>query len=318
MSPIVIILLIIIAVVLFVLAVSYACFRMAFYVPRRKEKHDDDFIEFPEGKIYEAYRESIEKWAKETRQIPSEEFSIMSFDGLKLYGKYYEYKENAPIEIMFHGYRSTKERDLSGGVQRCFKLGRSALIVDQRCCGKSEGNVITFGIKEHRDCLSWIDFAVGHFGCDVKLVLAGISMGAATVMIAAGEKLPPNVKGVLADCGFNSAKDIIKKVIKDMGLPQNFCYPFVKLGAFIFGGFNLDEKSAEESLKRCKVPVIFYHGESDDFVPCEMSRICYNACNSRKLLVTVPNAGHGLSYPVDPKLYFDSLKQFFGDELSVD
>ena len=293
--------------------ITYICFRMAFYVPNRdSENYEVDCV--PEGKIYEPFRESMEKWAKETREMPHEQFSITSFDGLMLYGKYYEYKKGAPIELMFHGYRGNAQRDLSGGVQRCFMLQRSAFIVDQRCSERSEGNVITFGVNEHKDCLRWVDFMVEHFGPDVKIILTGISMGASTVLMAAGQKLPPNVIGVLADCGYNSAKDIIKKVIKQMGLPADIGYFFVKLGARVFGHFDLEETSPEAALKNCTVPVIFFHGENDDFVPCEMSRINYDVCPSKKMLVTIPDAGHGLSYPIDPQKYLSSLQEFFGKE----
>ena len=141
-------------VILFIIAVTFAlayvCFRLAFYVKRSKTVSDDMF-EMPGGEIYEPFKESMENWAKETRGMPHEEFSITSFDGLKLHGKYYECKQGAPIELMFHGYRGSAQRDLSGGVQRCFTLGRNALIVDQRCSGKSDGTVITFGVNEHKD-----------------------------------------------------------------------------------------------------------------------------------------------------------------------
>ncbi len=302
-------------ILLAVLVISYICFRMAFYVPNRNlENCEPDVV--PEGKIYEPFRESMENWANEVNKMPHEEFSITSFDGLKLYGKYYEYKKGAPIELMFHGYKGTAQRDLSGGVQRCFKLGRSALIVSQRCSQKSEGNVITFGVNEHKDCLSWVDFMINHFGPDVKIILTGISMGAATVLTAAGKPLPKNVIGVLADCGYNTPKDIIKRVIKNMGLPVSVAYFFVKLGARIYGRFNLEEISPQEALKNCTVPVIFIHGEADDFVPCDMSRKNYDACSSKKMLVTVPGAGHGLSYLIDSKKYLSSLKNFFGEEAS--
>jgi len=134
--------------------------------------------------------------------------------------------------------------------------------------------------------------------------------------MAADKELPENVVGILADCGFTSAHDIIKKVIKDMGLPPSLGYSFVKLAARLFGGFDLEECSAIETVKRSRLPVIFYHGESDDFVPCYMSRELYEACSSRKELVTVPGAGHGLSYPVDPQRYLSTLREFYGPELS--
>ena len=292
-----------------VLLTSYICYRLAFHVPKKRPKCKEEF-DVPEGKIYEPYHKQMIAWMKETRSLPHEEFSITSFDGLKLYGKYYEHKPGAPIELMFHGYRGNAERDLSGAVQRCFSLGRNVLIVDQRTSGKSEGNVISFGINESRDCLSWINFMIEHFGPDVKIIITGISMGASTIMITAGKDLPPNVIGALADCGYTSAKEIIKKVIRQMRLPANLLYPFVKLGAKLYGHFDLEETSPIESMKKCRIPIIFIHGEADDFVPCEMSRANYEACIAPKAILTVPGAGQGLGYLVDNEGYFKTLKDF--------
>ena len=290
--------------------IAYICFRMAFYAPRGNDAPTEEYP-IPPGKIYEPHRDKMVGWMKEVRALPCEEMSITSFDGLPLHGKYYEYAPGAIVEIMFHGYRGNAERDLCGGVQRCFKLGHSALIVDQRCSGKSGGDVITFGINESRDCLDWMRFAIDRFGPEVKIILTGISMGASTVMIAAGEELPQNVIGVLADCGYTSAKDIIKKVITQMKLPANLVYPFVKLGAKIFGHFDLEAVSPIEAMKRCRVPMIFFHGENGDYVPCYMSRRNYAACAARKKILTVPGAGHGLSYLFAPQEYRAALKEFF-------
>ncbi len=296
------------------LIACYICFRMAFYAPRKKESEE---FSLPDGEIYEAFREPMTAWAKQVRAMPYEDMEIVSFDGLILRGKFYEYAPGAPIELMFHGYRGKAERDLCGGVQRCFALGRSALLVDQRACGRSEGRVITFGIREHRDCLSWLTFLEQRFGKERKIILCGISMGAATVLMAADQDLPDNVIGILADCGYSSPRAIIQKVIGQMGLPPKLAYPFVKWGARLFGGFDLEEKSPEETVKNAKVPVIFFHGEEDDFVPCEMSRTNFDACTSQKRLVTVPGAGHGLCYLVDPEGYLQALREFFPEETKV-
>ena len=87
-------------------------------------------------------------------------------------------------------------------------------------------------------------------------------------------------------------------------------YPFVKLGAKIFGHFDLEETSPVEALKNCPVPVIFFHGEDDDFVPCEMSKENYEACTAFKVISTIPGAGHGLSYVVAPQEYLSVLADF--------
>ena len=301
---------ILLAIVITILIISYLCFFMAFYVPKKEIIGPDDY-DIPKGKIYEPFRDVMVSWMKETRQLPHEEVSIRSFDGLTLWGKYYEYAPGAPIELMFHGYRGNAERDLCGAVQRCFKLGHSALVVDQRASGKSDGKVITFGINESKDCHSWVAFMLEHFGPDVKILLTGISMGAATVLMAAGSALPENVIGVLADCGYSSPKAIIKKVIRQIGLPADLAYPFVKLGARLYGGFDIEALSPLGAMEKCTVPVIFFHGETDDFVPCEMSTENYDACVSKKKLVTMANAGHGLCYPIEPDRYLKELGDFF-------
>ena len=306
---------ILLAIVLLIFVITFVCFYMAFFVPKHEPVAIDDYT-IPDGKIYEPFREQMVQWMKEVRAMPHEDFYITSFDGLKLHGKYYEYAPGAPIELMFHGYRGNSDRDLCGGVQRCFQLGRSCLLVDQRASSASEGHVITFGIKEHRDCLSWISFMVEHFGQDVKIILTGISMGASTVLMAAGSPLPEQVKGVLADCGFSSAKDIICKVIRQLKFPSKLVYPFVRLGAWVFGGFDPESFSAVEAVTKATVPVIFFHGEEDAFVPAEMSRENFDACASRKAFITTPGAGHGLCYPVDPEGYLQALRDFFGSELS--
>ena len=294
---------------LLVLAVSYICYRIAFYASRKEPVEE---YAIPDGEIYEPYREQMVAWMKEVRAMPHEDITVRSFDGLTLWGRYFEYAPDSPIELMFHGYRGRADRDLCGGVQRCFALGRSALIVDLRACGSSQGNTITFGIHESRDCHTWLEYMVQRFGPDRKIILTGISMGASTVLMAASKELPENVIGVLADCGFTSAKAIIQKVIRQMKLPPRLSYPFVKLGARLYGGFSLDQSSAIESVKNSKVPVIFFHGENDDFVPCQMSRENYEACCARKKLVTTPGAGHGLCYLVDPEGYLNALREFFG------
>ena len=304
------------AVLQFVLAASAVCFFLVFYSAPRKDPGDR--IDIPDGEIYEVYREQMEAWVRQTRQMPQEDVSIRSFDGLTLRGKYYEYAPGAPIELMIHGYRGSSERDMSGGVQRAFRLGRSALIIDQRASGRSEGNVITFGVREHRDCLAWVDFMVKKFGPDVKIILTGISMGASTVLMASGQELPENVIGILADCGYTSAREIIHKILRQIHLPIRLVYPFVKLGARLFAGFDLEQADARKAVRNCTRPVIFYHGDGDDFVPWEMSRDNHAACPSRKKLVIIPGAGHGLSFPADQERYVAELREFFGPEASAD
>ena len=296
-----------------VLGISYCCYWVAFYNPERRHAEP---VPMPRNWKSGAQGQTLRSLHRQMCQTPSEQIVISSHDGLKLGGRYYHLHDGAMLQIQFHGYRGCGERDLCGLHQLAREMGHNILVVSQRAGGASEGNTITFGIKEKHDCLAWAKYAAERFGTDIPMVLAGVSMGAATVMMAAGEQLPENVIGILADCGYTSAKEIMFDVMRKMKLPPKLCYPFVKLGAKLFGHFDPDENSPLEAMKRCTLPVIFFHGEDDDFVPCSMSRANFEACAARKKLVTIPGAGHGLSYAVQPQRYLQELRDFFGPESS--
>ena len=299
---------ILLAALFVVLATSLICFLKIFYTSRREKWPE---YPVPAGDIYEPHHEQMIEWIKYARALPHKEVSTQSFDGLTLRGTYFEFEKGLPIDILFHGYHGCAEQDLSGGVYRCQRLGHNVLIVDHRASGKSEGHVVTFGIHESRDALAWIHYALENIDPNAKILLGGISMGAATVMMASAMDLPKNVKGTVADCGYTSAKDIIKKVIRDMKLPDNLLYPFVRLGAILFGRFDPDANSPIESMPNCRVPVIFFHGDEDAFVPMSMSEENHNACAAPKHFVITPGAGHGLCFPVDVDTYVKEIEAFF-------
>ncbi len=289
---------------------AYICFYLVFYASKKSRLEKEEYP-IPDGHAYEPYRAQMTEWMQAARAYPYREVEITSFDGLRLRGRYYEQEAGAPIELLLHGYRGTSDRDLSGGVFRSFDLGHNALIVDHRASGRSEGKVISFGVLESRDALAWIDYVLREIDPCARILLGGVSMGAATVMIAAGEELPPNVQGAIADCGYTTAKDIICKVMRDMRLPPRLLYPFVRLGGRLFGGFDVEERSPIAGMRNARLPVIFFHGDADDFVPMEMSRENHAACVSEKKLVITPGAGHGLCYPADRDGYIGAIREFF-------
>ena len=291
--------------------ISYICYLLTFHVKEKDKTFKEEFP-LPDFKEYIPYHKDILEGMKFEKSLDAEEHYITSFDGLKLHGKYYKCSDDCNIlEIMFHGYRGSAYRDLSNGIIRAFAVGHNVLLVDQRASSLSEGNTITFGINERHDCISWVNYVIDNINPDMKIILTGVSMGAATVMMASSMNLPNNVIGVLADCGYTSPKDIIMKCIKDMKLPPKLFYPYVKIGAKLFGHFNVDEASPIESIRKTKLPVIFYHGVTDDFVPCYMSKKLYLECNSDKKLVLIENCGHGLAYLVEKEKYIKELKEFF-------
>lgn len=312
MEPIWIILLCVLALVVIVMITALVCYLMVFYSKSRKPRAEDDY-DLPPGKEYEPFYPQMIEWTKRSRATPHKKVEITTFDGLTLRGRYYEFSPDAPIEIMMHGYHGNLERDLSGGIFRALNIGHSVLTYDHRGSGLSDGNTLTFGINESRDCRRWIDFVLKEINPGAKIILSGVSMGAATAMITSGyDDLPENIVGIVADCGYTSAKDIIKKVILEMKLPPNILYPFVKLGARLYGGFNLDEFSPIEQVAKSKIPIIFVHGDQDFFVPIDMSERNFEASNAtKKELYIVEGAAHGLAYVVAGDKYLDKLSEFF-------
>lgn len=275
---------------------TFVVYKMAF---ARNDKIIGPPEKFPDTEFYTPYAEEMVKNIKAFCKLPYEDVFITSHDGLKLHGKFYEGQKDKPVIIFFHGYRANATRDGSGIHTLGTVKGLNILVITQRAHNQSEGKTITFGIRESYDCLNWIDYVKERFGEDKKVILWGISMGAATVLTAAGRDLPDNVLGIGADCGYSSAKEILKSVIKSMKLPVEPSYFLVKMGARIYGGFNVEETSPVDAMKKVKVPVLFIHGVADDFVPCDMTHKNYGACVSDKSLLLVENAGHGMSYYVD-------------------
>ena len=293
---------------LFLIAVmgfSVYAYKTAFYSsPRMRGK----LLELPKNEDYDSTASA--KLYKEMEAVPYEEVYITSYDGLRLFARYYHVADGAPLQIQFHGYRGSGIRDFCGGNKLARESGQNTLLVDQRAHGRSEGDMITFGIRERYDCLAWAEYAVQRFGSDTPIFLTGISMGASTVLMASDLPLPKNVVGIIADCPYSSPEAIIRKVCGEMGFPPVLAMPFVKLGAYLFGGLRFGSYSAEDSVARSDLPILLIHGEADNFVPCEMSHKIHSACRGRHEIHTFKDAEHGLSYLQDTPRYEKVVRAF--------
>lgn len=298
-------------ILLFILGVSYYAYRRAFYHakprPGKKEKQDTTYAD--ESGAFRELAEKLRGWTEELSRVPFEEVYIRSEDGKRLFGRYYHVRDGAPLQIEFHGYKGGAIRDFCGGDPFARRLGFNTLLVDQRSHGGSDGNAITFGVLERHDCLAWANYAVERFGSEVKIILTGISMGAATVLMASDLELPENVVGIIADSPYSSPKEILQKVCGDLRLPSRAIYPFLWLGALLFGRFRI-RGGAIESVTRARIPILILHGEGDGFVPCDMSRRICDACASDVTCVTFSGADHCLGYVVEPKAYEEAIEDF--------
>ena len=290
-----------------ILLASWFAYYIPFHVPKN---HAEDPFDLPKGPQYEAVHDVMLRALERLLVLPYEQVYITSFDGTRLAARYYHKADGAPVQIQFHGYRSCAQRDFCGGTLFALEMGQNVLVVDQRAHGLSEGRVISFGVKERRDCLCWVDYVNQRFGPDTKIILSGISMGAATVLMASQLNLPDNVAGIIADSPYSSPSATIQKVCTDVKFPTKLVYPFICLGALIFGHFRLWEATASSAVKTTHIPILLIHGEDDHFVPCEMSREIFDACAAPKMLHTFPGAGHGLGFTIDAPRYKKITREF--------
>jgi len=300
-----IIYLIIILLALVCAALFYCYFRCFYNSPRSRKAG----IKTLEGEQYRRSRDMMRALMQEYEKRPVERIEIKSRDGLTLRASYYHSASNAPLQILCHGYKGSAMRDHCGGSKMAAEAGHNYIAIDQRAHGESEGHTISFGIKEREDLLCWIEYANRRFGENTPIILSGVSMGAATVLMAAQLPLPPNVKAIIADCPYSSPYGIIRKVCTDMKLPPAPLMPLICLAARLIGGFSLRSCSALEAVKETGLPILIMHGEDDRFVPCSMSREIA-AANPDIRLETFPEAGHGLSYLVDRDRYVGTVEAF--------
>lgn len=258
------------------------------------------------GKYYD-YIVASDCWLKDHS---AQDVYITSEDGLKLHGLWIPTK-NARGTILFaHGYRSTMLVDFGLAFDFYRKNGMNLLIPEQRSHGQSEGRYITFGVKESRDMVKWLAFHNKEFG-KAPVILSGLSMGASTMLYLADKDLPDNVRGVIADCGFTSPKEILSSVFTRVThLPAAPTLWITDLLARILAGFSLTQEDSRSTLCNNRLPIVLVHGLDDDFVPSRMTEEAYRVCTGQKQLLLVEGAGHGVSFLIAKDQYIAMITNF--------
>ncbi len=300
-----------IVLVIVFIAVIFYFFSLAFV---RRSNANIDNLDSKENNFLKSYSNMLKAGMEFIEKNQHKRYNTTSFDGLRLSARYYDHGSESTI-VLFHGYRSSATHDFSCAVEMYYEMGFNILLVDQRSHGMSEGKLITFGVKESRDVITWIDFLNAKFS-PKQIVLSGLSMGATTVLLALKYKMPQNVKCVIADCGFTSPVEIIKKVAKQgFKIDASFYIPIMDFMCKIFGKFSIKDVSTVDTIKNSEMPIMLIHGTNDNFVPCEMSKTAFKSANSNSKLVLVDGADHGISFLVDSKRVIDELNAFLNKNL---
>ncbi len=254
----------------------------------------------------------VEETAKQLSETPNETVQITSHDGETLVGHFITCENPKRLIIAAHGWRSSWTRDFGMVADFWHKNQCNVLYIEQRGQNNSGGQYMGFGLTERFDCLDWVNWAVGRVGEEMPIYLAGVSMGAATVLMAAGLNLPKNVHGIMADCGFTSPSAIWRHIAQKnlhirYGLLETLANAMFKQKIMM----GTDDYSTTDALETSEIPVLFVHGSDDHFVPVEMTYENYAACKAPKQLLIVPGADHGMSYYVEPEKYEKTVKEFW-------
>lgn len=295
------------------MAIAYACFCSA--AKRGTRANIDKFLATSK---FDDYREELVAQVAFVRSLAYEHAYVESADGLRLHARIYRAKNERAAALLFHGYRSDYGLfDFSEIAKKYLDKGISLLFADQRAHGESEGKYIGFGVKERGDCVLWAREAA-HIFPGLPLVIEGMSMGATTVLMASGDELPEQVRGVIADCGFTSPKAILSKVIREeYHLPPCLILPAMNIWFRLLAGYDIGEYSTMQALKKCRLPVLFVHGTEDDFVPFCMSEENVAAFSGDGTFVSVSGAGHGMSYLVGKEKCENALDAFLLKTLGI-
>lgn len=261
-----------------------------------------------------AFLEQLEKDAERLKNQPHELVAITAEDGEELVGHWFECEKPSRVIVAMHGWRSAWNRDFGMISDFWQKNGCSVLYAEQRGQGLSGGAYMGFGMVERHDCLQWVNWVNERCANALPVYLAGVSMGAATVLMATELELPSNVHGVMADCGFTSADAIWRHVAKNNlhisygirgSIVDSMCKRRIQMSA--------KDCSTVKILENNHIPVIFAHGDQDHFVPVEMTYENYQACAGPKRMLIVPGADHGMSYYLDKDRYEQMTLDFFRD-----
>jgi fermentation-respiration switch protein FrsA (DUF1100 family) len=149
------------------------------------------------------------------------------------------------------------------------------------------------------------------FGSDIKILLHGVSMGAATVMMMSGNNaLPENVKLTVSDCGYSTAVGEFTEKLDDLGLPSGLIIKGVNAVNKLHLGFDFYKLRPVDSVRNAKIPMLFIHGTGDTFIPHRMCQEVYEACGSEhKDILYIEGADHAQSFPTDRETYCRKLDE---------
>ncbi|MBR2099909.1 MAG: alpha/beta hydrolase [Eubacterium sp.] len=256
------------------------------------------------------FNEGENEWAS-SKDI--EKIDLKNARDNNLKGYYLPAEKESDVFVLFaHGYRSSHCGDPYNFIRFYHEeMKFNFMSVDHVTAGESDGDFLGFDYFESEDMLLWIDYLTERFGKDIKIILHGVSMGGATVCKMAS-RVPEQVKLIVSDCAYTSAEDQLKSVCNSVGLIKS-----APLAFFLFNRmnkrlakFDLKDTDVRTSVSQARVPMLFVHGDTDDFVPTRMVYELYDLCPTEKDLLIVKGAAHAESILIGSEKYKAKLNEF--------
>lgn len=298
---------IILLAVIIVAGISYFAYHTAL-TPGKSSAVNEEKYEY----MYSEYP-FLRRWVKRLKKDKNfNDYYIFSSDSAKLHAYYIlAPKPTNKTAVVVHGHNNNAIDMLHIAYMYNHDLNFNVLLPDLKAHGLSQGDYTQFGWLDRFDILKWMDTANELFGGDTRMVVHGISMGAATTMMVSGEKQPQYMRAFVEDCGYTSVWDELSYVAdRDYSIPQ---MPFIELASLLCEwqhGWSFKEASCIEQLKKSTLPMLFIHGEADNYVPTWMVYKLYQAKPNNKDIWTVPNVMHARAYHDRPKEYTQRVEAF--------
>jgi len=215
----------------------------------------------------------------------------LTSDGLRLRAWLSRGAGDQPAVVLTHGLGDSIESyaDLA---RRWVRRGHTALLVEMRAHGKSEGKHTTLGGLEKHDLEAGIDALRSRDLDRQGLILSGVSMGSVAVLLAAAGR--SDLRAVLAEAPYDSFRETMAHHGQLFyGLPR--WVPLVPMSIAVAewrAGFDADAIDSVAAARRIRAPLLLIVDGVDPRMPEPVVRRILDAHPGPKRLWVAPGEGH--------------------------
>ncbi len=274
------------------------------------------------GRMLAAYSMQIRRQSlEEARAWQADHYDISWYDGLEK--KDYTVKSEDgyvlhvqrlvnPIPstryiILSHGYTDNRFGSLKY-TKMYLDLGFQVILYDLRGHGENEPTFCTYSIRESVDLKYLIDDTRKRYPDMTMLGIHGESLGSATSIACL--KYKPEIDFVVADCGFSEIASVMQAGLKGMHLP-GWLIHVASLFAKLKYGWSYNQMRPIDSLAGNNIPILFIHGDADDFILPFHSQNMQKATAGYSELHLIPGATHAASVLTATEDYRTYVEGFF-------